>query len=126
MKIKKLLCIASLMMMVFLVGCKEEKKLDVADLQYDWEFVEMEAAGVITPHTPGLESKEPAVKFDGSTVEFSLNGKSHTGTVKASSENYDITYSDGSKAQVAKLSNDGNILTITVESLEMHFRFKKQ
>ncbi|MBQ9936257.1 MAG: hypothetical protein IJO70_10460 [Lachnospiraceae bacterium] len=122
---KKLLCIASLMLMVFLVGCKEEKKLDIADLQYDWQFVEMEAAGVVTPHTSGLESKEPAVKFDGSTVEFSLNGKSHTGTVKSGAESYDITYSDGSKAQVAKLSNDGNTLTISIENLGIYYKFNK-
>lgn len=124
MKLKKILCLASLMMMVFLVGCKKET-LDVADLQHDWQFVEMEAAGEVTPHTPGLESKEPAVKFDGSTVEFSLNGKSHSGTVKAGSESYDITYSDGSKAQVAKLSDDGNTLTISIESFGIYYKFKK-
>ena len=114
------------MMMVFLVGCKEEKKLDIADLQYDWEFVEMEAAGEIVPHTPGLEAKEPAVKFNDTNIEFQLNGSSHSGHVTAGSEYYDITFFDDSRAQVARLSDDGNSLTLSVDNLGIHYRFKKK
>ena len=128
MKLKKLLCLASLMMMVFLVGCKKEEKLDIADLQYDWQFVEVETAGEVTPHMPGFESREPSAAFSDNTITFSINGKNtYYGVVEAAEDCYNITFPDGSrKPMVAKLSDDGNTLTITIESLDIHFRFKKQ
>ena len=127
MKLKKLLCLASLMMMVFLVGCKKDT-LDLADLQHDWQFVEMEAAGEVTPHTPGLESREPGAAFSDDTITFSFNGKNtYYGVVEAAEDCYNITFpNDSRKPMVAKLSDDGNTLTITIESLDIHFRFKKQ
>lgn len=127
MKIKKLLCIASLMMMVFLVGCKEEKKVDIADLQYDWQFVEVETTGTVTPHTPGFESREPGVSFSGSSVQFTFNGKTNSAIVEASTDCYDFTFPDGSrKPMVGKLSDDGNVLTLSWEDLGIHIRFNKQ
>ncbi len=114
------------MMMVFLVGCKKET-LDVADLQHDWQFVEMEAAGEVTPHTPGLESREPGAAFSDDTITFSFNGKTNYGVVEAAEDCYNITFPDGSrKPMVAKLSDGGETLTITIESLDIHFIFKKQ
>ena len=128
MKIKKLLCIASLMMMVFLVGCKEEKKVDIADLQYDWQFVEVETTGTVTPHTPGFESREPSVAFSDDSITFSINGKNtYYGVVEVAEDCYNITFPEGSaKPLVAKLSDDGNTLTITIKNVDAHFRFKKQ
>lgn len=127
MKLKKLLCLASLMMMVFLVGCKKEEKLDIADLQYDWEFVEIETAGEVTPHTPGLESREPGAAFSDDTITFSFNGKTNYGVVEVAEDCYNITFPDGSrKPMVAKLSDGGNTLTLSFESLDIHIRFKKQ
>ncbi|MBE5952562.1 MAG: hypothetical protein E7257_00210 [Lachnospiraceae bacterium] len=124
---KKLLCIASLMLMVFLVGCKKET-LDLADLQHDWQFVEVETAGEVTPHTPGFESREPSASFSDDSITFSINGKNtYYGVVEAAEDCYNITFpNDSRKPMVAKLSDDGNTLTITVESLDVHFRFKKQ
>lgn len=127
MKLKKLLCLASLMMMVFLVGCKKET-LDLADLQHDWQFVEMETPnGEITPHMPGLESREPGAAFSDDTITFSFNGKTNYGVVEAAEDCYNITFPDGSrKPMVAKLSDGGNTLTLSFESLDIHMRFKKQ
>ncbi len=128
MKLKKLLCLASLMMMVFLVGCKKEEKLDIADLQYDWVYVEMETPnGEITPHMPAVASKEPGVSFSGSSVQFSFNGKTNSAIVEGSTDCYNVTFPDGSKKpMVGKLSDDGSILTLTWEDLGIHMRFKKQ
>lgn len=126
MNVRRFLCVTSLVLMMFLVGCGE-KKLDMAALDYDWQFVEAEGSGEVIPHTPGLEAKEPAVKFDGNDVEFSLNGNAHMGKVEAGEENYSITYPDNSgNPMVAVLSDDGNTLTISIESLNLHFRFTKE
>ena len=125
MKLKRILCIVSLMLMVFLVGCGE-KKLDLADLQYDWQFVEMEAAGETTPHTPGLEYYEPSIEFDGSTMVFSMKGSNDVGKVEAGTENYKITYPDNSrKPMTAELSDGGNTLTVSVDGYSMYFIFTK-
>ena len=127
MKLKKLLCIASLMMLVFLVGCKKEEKLDIADLQYNWVFVEIEAGGESTPHTPGLEAKEPSISFSGSSAQFSLNGKTNPAIVEASTDCYNFTFTDGSrKPMVGKLSDDGSVLTLSWEELGVHITFNKQ
>ena len=112
------------MLMMVLVGCNEEK-LDLSALDYDWVFVEMESLGEIVPHTPGLESKEPTVMFEDSNVFFSLNGNGRNGKVTANKDNYSITFDDGSRPMVAKLSDDGNTLTLSIEDLNMHFRFTK-
>ena len=126
MKLKKLLCLASLMMMVFLVGCKKDT-LDLTDLQHDWQFVELETAGEVTPHTPGLESREPGAAFSDDTIAFSFNGKTNYGVVEVAEDCYNITFPDGSrKPMVAKLSDGGNTLTLSFESLDIHMRFKKQ
>lgn len=116
------------MMMVFLVGCKKEEKLDIADLQYDWQFVEMEAAGEVTPHTPGFESREPSAAFSDDTITFSINGKNtYYGVVEAAEDCYHITFpNDSRKPMVAKLSDGGNTLTISIAFQEIHFIFKKQ
>ena len=128
MKLKKLLCLASLMMMVFLVGCKKEEKLDIADLQYDWQYVEVETDGTVTPHIPGFESREPSVSFSDGSITFSINGKNtYYGVVEVAEDCYNITFPDGSrKPMVAKLSDGGNTLTLSFESLDIHMRFKKQ
>ncbi len=126
MKMKKLLCIASIMMMVFLVGCKKET-LDLSDLYHDWQFIEIETAGEVTPHTPGLESREPGTAFSDDTITFSFNGKTNYGVVEVAEDCYNITFPDGSrKPMVAKLSDGGNTLTLSFESLDIHIRFKKQ
>ena len=126
MKLKKLLCLASLMMMVFLVGCKKDN-IDLGDLQHEWQFVEIEAAGEVTPHTPGLESREPGAAFSDDTITFSFNGKTSYGVVEVAEDCYNITFPDGSrKPMVAKLSDGGNTLTLSFESLDIHMRFKKQ
>ncbi len=127
MKLKKLLCLVSLMMMVFLVGCKKET-LDLADLQYDWKFVEAETEGEVISHIPGFESREPSVAFSDDTITFSINGKNtYYGVVEVAEDCYNITYPEGSaRPMVAKLSDGGETLTITIESLDAHFRFKKQ
>ncbi len=131
MKMKKLLCIASLMMLVFLVGCKKEEKLDIAELQYDWIFVEAgdSLGGEPIPHTPGLEDKEPAISFDGSDVKFSMNGETNSGVVEADTDCYNITYPDSSSRPMeAKLSDNGNTLTLTIKtsSFDLYFVFEKQ
>lgn len=128
MKLKRLLCLASLMMMVFLVGCKKEEKLDIADLQYDWQFVEMEVEGQVTPHTPGFESNEPSVAFSDNTITFSISGKNtYYGVVGVAKDCYTIDYPDDSaKPMVAMLSDGGNTLTISIAFQEIHFIFKKQ
>ncbi len=127
MKLKKLLCLASLMMMVFLVGCKNET-LDLADLQHDWQFVEVETEGEVISHIPGFESREPSVSFSDDTITFSINGKNtYYGVVEVAEDCYNITYPEGSaRPMVAKLSDGGEALTITIESLDAYFRFKKQ
>ena len=127
MKLKKLLCLASLMMMVFLVGCKKETS-DLADLQHEWQFVEVETEGTVTPHMPGFESREPSVAFSDDSITFSINGKNtYYGTVEVAEDCYNITFPEGSaRPLVAKLSDDGNTLTITIKNVDAHFRFKKQ
>ena len=127
MKLKKLLCLASLMMMVFLVGCKKETS-DLADLQHEWQFVEVETSGTVTPHTPGFESREPSVAFSDNSITISINGKNtYNGVVEIAEDCYNITFPDSSaKPMIAKLSDDGNTLTITIKNFDIHFRFKKQ
>ena len=127
MELKKLLCLASLMMMVFLVGCKNET-LDLADLQHDWQFVEVETEGEVISHFPGFESREPSVAFSDDAITFSINGKNtYYGVVEVAEDCYNITYPEGSaRPMVAKLSDGGETLTITIESLDTYFRFKKQ
>lgn len=127
MKFKKLLCLASLMMMVFLVGCKKETS-DLTALQHEWQFVEVETSGTVTPHTPGFESREPSVAFSDDSITFSINGKNtYYGTVEVAADCYNITFPEGSaRPLVAKLSDDGNTLTITIKNVDAHFRFKKQ
>ena len=129
MKIKKLLCLAALMMMVFLVGCKKETlDSDLAALQYDWQFVQVDNAGEVVTHTPGFYSREPSAVFSDDTITFSVNGKNtHYGVVEAAEDCYNITFPDSSaKSLVAKLSDDGETLTITIEGYDIHFTFKKQ
>lgn len=127
MKLKKLLCLASFMMMVFLVGCKKDT-LDLADLQHDWAYVETETASEVDSHIPGFESREPSVAFSDDNITFSINGKNtYYGVVEVAEDCYNITFPDGSaKPLVAKLSDDGNTLTITIKNVDAHFRFKKQ
>ena len=127
MKLKKLLCLALLMMMVFLVGCQKET-LDLDDLHHDWQFVEVETAGEVITHIPGFESREPSVAFSGDTITFSINGKNtYYGVVEVAEDCYNITFPDGSaKSMVAKLSDDGKTLTITIENVDACFSFKKK
>ena len=124
MKLKRLLCVASLMLMMLLVGCGK-KKLDVAALEGDWQFVEMEAAGVVTPHTSGLESKEPAVKFDGESVDFTMSGNLRYGTVEAGEKDYKLTFDDGGRDMTAVLSEDGNTLTLKIDDVGIRIEFTK-
>lgn len=58
-------------------------------------------------------------------VFFSLNGNGRNGKVTANKDNYSITFDDGSRPMVAKLSDGGNTLTLSIEDLNMHFRFTK-
>ena len=126
MKLKRLLCLTSLMVMIFLVGCKKESS-DFDDLYHDWQFVEIETAEEVVPHTPGLESREPVAAFSDDTITFSFNGKTNYGVVEVAEDYYNITFPDGSrKPMVAKLSDGGNTLTLSFESLNIHIRIKKQ
>ena len=88
----------------------------------------METEGEVISHFPGFESREPSVAFSDDTITFSISGKNtYYGVVEAAEDCYNITFpNDSAKPMVAKLSDDGNTLTITIESLDMHFRFKKQ
>ncbi|MGN0553634.1 MAG: hypothetical protein ACI4I1_09635 [Oscillospiraceae bacterium] len=121
---KKIILVAVSLIMVLccLCSCGEAK---TADITSSWKLESMTLNGKTDSDT--LLSLDPkAPKFsckDGKNVIFSLNGKTHNGTLTESGGVYFIDYDDTYKTMEARISGDKLIIKLK-DSDKMELVFK--
>lgn len=129
---KKRVCLlcSILCVMCLLLGCGSSDSSSNASITDDWQLIEMTVNGKTEKLKKGIPADSPSLApqfscTDGTNFTFSLNGKSHSGTLTEANGVYTLNYKDGGKTMEAKIS--GNRMTITIvgsDSMELIFETK--
>lgn len=124
---KKVCLLCSILCVLFLFwGCGSSDSSENASITDDWQLIEMTHKGTTKKYEELPKNLAPTFSCtDGTNFVFSLNGKSHSGTLVELEDGYMLNYDDATAKMKTKIS--GNRMTITIvgsDSTEFIFETK--
>lgn len=123
----KKLILAAVLITVFCCLCSCGNSAKNADITSEWKIEQMTVNGkTVSGASLQLDSVAPEFSCkDGKNVTFTLNGKTHNGTVTENNGVYLIDFDDSAKDMEARIRNGRLVMKIKdSDTIELIFKLK--